>query len=374
MPATTRGAAPTSSPPPSRECQHRIAEYGEQQVSSGRHQWYAGTTAVVALLVEDDDGPQWLLANLGDSRIYRFADDELEQVSVDHSVVQELVDAGTITERRRRHPPRAQRDHPRAGRSRRPPRPTTSCCRCRRSSGSCSAPTASAGMIDDEAIATILRETDDPRDAADRWSPPRSPPAAATTPPRWSSMWWDWSQTTPLRLRPPDGESRTEAGGPAVSEATTRSYRPGAWFGIFGDHATVLLPPTEKARSASSGSWSTSGAGFDEVLDALISSGLRELPGFVLVSEIEADTKVVIRGAGRASFTTDGETVELEGSCGDHLGRAVPHRRHHDASSSRSPRTTSRIERRRGPAARQRPGAGGPGRRPAVADDPRRRT
>ena len=56
------------------------------------------------------------------------------------------------------------------------------------------------------------------------------------------------------------------------------------------------------------------GAGFDEVLDALISGGLRELPGFVLVSEFEADTKVVIRGAARASFTADDETVDLEGS------------------------------------------------------------
>lgn len=81
-----------------RECQRRIAAYGEEQVGQGRHQWYAGTTAVVALLVADDEGPRWLLANLGDSRVYRFADDVLEQVSVDHSLVQELVDAGTITE------------------------------------------------------------------------------------------------------------------------------------------------------------------------------------------------------------------------------------------------------------------------------------
>src|SRR5690606_5018914 len=47
---------------------------------------------------------------------------------------------------------------------------------------------------------------------------------------------------------------------------------------------------------------------------ALISGGLRRLPGFVLVSELEGDTKVVIRGAARARFTADGETVELEGS------------------------------------------------------------
>ena len=100
-----------------------------------------------------------------------------------------------------------------------------------------------------------------------------------------------------------------------MSEATTtRSYRPGAWFGVFGDHATVLLPPSEKARVARLWELVDGGAGFDEVLDALISSGLRELPGFVLISEFEADTKVVVRGAARATFTADGETVELEGS------------------------------------------------------------
>jgi hypothetical protein len=99
-----------------------------------------------------------------------------------------------------------------------------------------------------------------------------------------------------------------------VNLTTTRSYRVGGWFGIFGDHATVLLPPSEKARVGRLWELVDEGAGFDEVLDALISSGLRELPGFVLVSEAEADTKVVIRGVARARFTTDGETIELEGS------------------------------------------------------------
>jgi hypothetical protein len=95
---------------------------------------------------------------------------------------------------------------------------------------------------------------------------------------------------------------------------TTRSYRDGGWFGIFGDHATVLLPPSEKGRVAQLWELVDDGAGFDEVLDALISSGLRELPGFVLVSELDTDTKVVVRGAARASFTADSGPLELEGS------------------------------------------------------------
>jgi len=100
-----------------------------------------------------------------------------------------------------------------------------------------------------------------------------------------------------------------------VSDATiARSYRPGAWFGIFGDHAIVVLPPSEKGRVAQLWQLVDDGAGFDEVLDALISDGLRELPGFVLVSESDADTKVVVRGPATARFSTSDGEVELAGS------------------------------------------------------------
>jgi hypothetical protein len=100
-----------------------------------------------------------------------------------------------------------------------------------------------------------------------------------------------------------------------VNETTaTRSYRPGQWFGIFGSNATVLLPPSEKARVAHLWSLVDEGAGFDVVLDTLISDGLRDLPGFVLVSSEDAETKVVIRGPARAWFTTGEETVEVAGS------------------------------------------------------------
>jgi FHA domain len=95
---------------------------------------------------------------------------------------------------------------------------------------------------------------------------------------------------------------------------TPSSYRPGAWFGIFGAHATVVLPPSEKARVSRIWALVDEGAGFDEVLDALISDGLRQLPGFVLVSDAEGETTVVIRGPARAEFTTRDETVAVEGS------------------------------------------------------------
>lgn len=93
-----------------------------------------------------------------------------------------------------------------------------------------------------------------------------------------------------------------------------RAYRPGSWFGILGDRAMVLLPPSEKHRVGALWELVDSGAGFDEVLDALISGGLRELPGFVLVSEFEADTKVVVRGTAAATFTTADGEVRIAGT------------------------------------------------------------
>lgn len=157
-----------------RSSQARIAEYDAGQRAAGAQDFAAGTTAVVALVVEQTQGdvggptePMWLLANLGDSRIYRYNDSVLEQVSVDHSVVQELVDAGTISLADAAvHPERHIITRALGG------------------SGSTEAdffvlPLAGAerlllcsdgvsGMIDDDQIADILSRTSDPRDAADR--------------------------------------------------------------------------------------------------------------------------------------------------------------------------------------------------------------
>lgn len=57
----------------------------------------AGTTLAGVALTDQGGEPYWLVVNVGDSRTYRSADGVLEQVSVDHSEVQELVDAGRIT-------------------------------------------------------------------------------------------------------------------------------------------------------------------------------------------------------------------------------------------------------------------------------------
>ncbi len=56
----------------------------------------AGTTLTGVVVADVDGEGYWLAINLGDSRTYRLSDGELEQVSVDHSVVQELIDAGQL--------------------------------------------------------------------------------------------------------------------------------------------------------------------------------------------------------------------------------------------------------------------------------------
>ncbi|MDQ0801895.1 protein phosphatase 2C domain-containing protein [Arthrobacter sp. SLBN-112] len=57
----------------------------------------AGTTLTGAVVVEQMGMPYWLVLNIGDSRTYRLSQGRFEQISVDHSEVQELVDAGEIT-------------------------------------------------------------------------------------------------------------------------------------------------------------------------------------------------------------------------------------------------------------------------------------
>jgi PPM family protein phosphatase len=58
-----------------------------------------GTTLAVAALVPDtSEGDVFLVANIGDSRIYLLRDNELSQLTDDHSVPQELYRAGQLTE------------------------------------------------------------------------------------------------------------------------------------------------------------------------------------------------------------------------------------------------------------------------------------
>lgn len=61
-----------------------------------------GTTAVVAYVKDDT----LLWAHVGDSRLYIYGDSQLRRITNDHSMVQELVNAGTITEAEVIHHPK----------------------------------------------------------------------------------------------------------------------------------------------------------------------------------------------------------------------------------------------------------------------------
>jgi PPM family protein phosphatase len=56
-----------------------------------------GTTLSGVVGTETHGVPSWLIVNIGDSRTYLSNSDGLRQLSVDHTVVQELIDAGAIS-------------------------------------------------------------------------------------------------------------------------------------------------------------------------------------------------------------------------------------------------------------------------------------
>jgi protein phosphatase len=84
--------------------QRALAEANDAIVHAGRDQPSGrrmGTTAVVALQRED----RVYVAGLGDSRAYLIRDGRVEQLTVDHSVAQALVQSGALTPEEARHSP-----------------------------------------------------------------------------------------------------------------------------------------------------------------------------------------------------------------------------------------------------------------------------
>ena len=65
-----------------------------------------GTTLTGLCLGSVGGTPHWFVFNVGDSRVYRFNEGELSQVTVDHSEVEELIAAGLISSADARHHPR----------------------------------------------------------------------------------------------------------------------------------------------------------------------------------------------------------------------------------------------------------------------------
>ncbi len=56
-----------------------------------------GTTITAAALVNEDGGDLLALVNVGDSRAYRFHEGELDQITTDHSLAEEMVHTGELT-------------------------------------------------------------------------------------------------------------------------------------------------------------------------------------------------------------------------------------------------------------------------------------
>ena len=62
-----------------------------------RHDHSGCAEAALERVMLTEGGLQWSVFNIGDSRVYGLVDGVLEQLTRDHSVVQQLVDAGSIT-------------------------------------------------------------------------------------------------------------------------------------------------------------------------------------------------------------------------------------------------------------------------------------
>lgn len=112
-------------------------------------------------------GEQLAVFNVGDSRVYRFTGGHLEQLTVDHSAVQELVDAGRLTAQ-------AARTHPRRNVVTRSlgsdPGPAADLWLVQPAAGDrylvCS--DGLTGELEDPAIAELLQANPDPQAAAEQ--------------------------------------------------------------------------------------------------------------------------------------------------------------------------------------------------------------
>ncbi len=85
---------------------HALEEANQIIVSRAEPPSRMGTTVTGLAGLETAGGDRLMVFNVGDSRVYRLADDRIEQLTVDHSEVQELVTAGVLTRAQARTHPR----------------------------------------------------------------------------------------------------------------------------------------------------------------------------------------------------------------------------------------------------------------------------
>lgn len=67
------------------------------ELDAGETDLGAGTTVTGVSLGALGNSPTWTVFNIGDSRVYQYFKGALTQLTVDHSVVQHLLDTGAIT-------------------------------------------------------------------------------------------------------------------------------------------------------------------------------------------------------------------------------------------------------------------------------------
>ena len=91
----------TATPDEVHACFQRTADRLSRELA-GTH---AGTTVAGVAVTAFGTRSYWLVFNIGDSRVYRWSAGVLEQITVDHSVVQELVERGELS-------PELAHDHP----------------------------------------------------------------------------------------------------------------------------------------------------------------------------------------------------------------------------------------------------------------------
>lgn len=89
------GCAPVLSPPAMRLCSAILKANRAVFEASLQQPEYAGMgTTLVAVLFH---GQRAVIASIGDSRVYRYRAGQLEQLTVDHTVLQEQIEFGLIT-------------------------------------------------------------------------------------------------------------------------------------------------------------------------------------------------------------------------------------------------------------------------------------
>jgi hypothetical protein len=88
--------------------------------------------------------------------------------------------------------------------------------------------------------------------------------------------------------------------------STEARFAAGDWYAVVGDRATVLLPVSQRGRVATLWGLADSGAGADELLDAVLADGLSSLDHFALVAHGDDSTRLIVRGAPTAAVSSAG--------------------------------------------------------------------